>query len=61
MPGMYSVTCPNCGEKVDVPSGHHVVVATQASRFTHAGITVDGRDVHACGRPAPKVFPRQTV
>jgi len=45
---MYSVTCPNCGNKVDVPAGPHTVVATASQRETPAGISIDGKSVHRC-------------
>jgi hypothetical protein len=47
-----ALTCPNCGEKVKLPPGHHVVAALQ----THAGkrtrITIDGKALHSCSTDA---------
>jgi hypothetical protein len=45
---VHMLTCPNCGSKVKVPSGHHSVVSTPAANGTHAGITIDGKSVHRC-------------
>jgi len=45
---MYSVTCPICGNKVDVPAGPHTVVSTPSRRDTPAGISIDGKSVHRC-------------
>ncbi len=53
MPSVYTLTCPNCGGKVKVPSGPHVVVPTQARAGKHAGINVDGKAVHRCHRDEP--------
>jgi hypothetical protein len=45
---VYTLTCPECGSKVKVPSGQHSVVATPAAGGKHAGITIDGKSVHRC-------------
>jgi len=49
VPRVYTLTCPECGAKVKVPSGPHSVVATPAAGATRSGITIDGKSVHRCG------------
>lgn len=53
VPSMYTLTCPNCGDKVKIPAGPHTVVQTPAPAGKHSGITIDGKSVHRCGSPAP--------
>ena len=45
---VYVLTCPNCGDKLKVPSGPHSVVQTPAPGGKHSGITIDGKSVHRC-------------
>ena len=52
MPSVYTLTCPNCGAKVKVPSGPHTVVQTPAPAGERVGITIDGKSVHRCGSVA---------
>jgi hypothetical protein len=50
---VYTLTCPNCGAKVKVPSGTHTVVETPAAAGAHAGITIDGKSAHRCDTTTP--------
>jgi hypothetical protein len=45
---VYTLTCPNCGNKIRVPAGPHTLVATPSRRATPSGITIDGKAVHRC-------------
>jgi hypothetical protein len=54
---VYTLTCPNCGGKVRVPDGHHVVAQTQTSGGQHAGIAIDGKSVHRCDLDRPTTTP----
>jgi hypothetical protein len=57
VPSVYTLTCPNCGGKVKVPSGPHTVVQTPGPSGKHLGITIDGKSVHQCGLTAPTPVP----
>ena len=49
-----TLTCPGCGEKVKVPSGHHVVTALHTNAGKPTRITIDGKALHSCRRdPLP--------
>jgi hypothetical protein len=50
---VHTVTCPNCGHSVKVPTGHHVVAQIQTARGQCTGIAIDGKAVHRCDKPVP--------
>jgi hypothetical protein len=51
---VHALICPNCGESVKVPDGHHVIAQTQTTSGQHAGITIDGKAVHRCDDTAAR-------
>jgi len=50
---VYALNCPNCGDSVNVPAGHHVVAETKTSSGQRTGIAIDGKAVHRCDNAVP--------